>query len=395
MTRLRRASAGRPAGRARARLREAAIGLGLMAAALLAAGAALEAALRFLPVATGIRAQPVNAGNPVFRFEPDRSFVFSRDWDMALANRGRTNNAGFVNDQNYARTDEKPLLAVIGDSYIEAAMVPFAETAHGRLAAVLAGRLRVYSFAAAGAPLSQYLIWARHAVAEWGAGALVVNIVGNDFDESLWAYSRTPGFWRYDSRSDGALALTLVEFEPSRRGHAVYASALARYLIFNLRAQEHARWLGAVARGWLGMAPANAQAPAQAPGPFAGNTDAAPLPERLDLSRRAVAAFFDDLLRMTGLPVERIAFSVDGFRYEDGALAASASYFGLMRRYFIAEARRRGFEAIDLDPAFFARHRQTGARFEYPNDGHWNSAGHEVAADAILASLLVARLLAP
>jgi hypothetical protein len=40
------------------------------------------------------------------------------------------------------------------------------------LATVLAGKRRVYSFATAGAPLSQYLIWARHAVREYGAQAL-------------------------------------------------------------------------------------------------------------------------------------------------------------------------------------------------------------------------------
>ena len=63
-------------------------------------------------------------------------------------------------------------------------MVPYAETLYGRLARTLRGRLRVYSFGASGAPLSQYLIWAGHAVREYGARAVVINVVGNDFDES-------------------------------------------------------------------------------------------------------------------------------------------------------------------------------------------------------------------
>ena len=86
------------------------------------------------------------------------------------------------------RIDKPPLLAVVGDSMIEAAMVPYRETLQARLAKELAGRLRVYSFAAAGAPLSQYLIWARHAVREYGAQALLISVVSNDFDQSHSAY---------------------------------------------------------------------------------------------------------------------------------------------------------------------------------------------------------------
>ena len=63
-------------------------------------------------------------------------------------------------------------------------MVPYAQTLYGRLAEKLAGRFRVYSFGALGASLSQYLIWAGHAVREYGARAVVINLVGNDFDES-------------------------------------------------------------------------------------------------------------------------------------------------------------------------------------------------------------------
>ena len=72
-------------------------------------------------------------------------------------------------------------------------MVPYEETLYGRLASTLEGRFRVYSFGASGAPLSQYLIWAGHAVREYGARAVVINVVGNDFDESHVAYNTGPG----------------------------------------------------------------------------------------------------------------------------------------------------------------------------------------------------------
>jgi hypothetical protein len=36
-----------------------------------------EGVLRILPVATGVIALPVNASDPVFRFTPDREYVWS------------------------------------------------------------------------------------------------------------------------------------------------------------------------------------------------------------------------------------------------------------------------------------------------------------------------------
>ena len=116
----------------------------------------------------GLRSLPVNAANPVLRFTPNRPFVNSLGWNFHTVVRGRVNNAGYVNDQDYVR-DGPPLIAVIGDSFIEAQMVPYAETLQGRLATALSGKFRVYSFAASGAPLSQYLVFAGHAAREYGA----------------------------------------------------------------------------------------------------------------------------------------------------------------------------------------------------------------------------------
>src|SRR5262245_16790524 len=167
-----------------------------------------EVVLRFLPVCSAWLAMPVSAESPVFHYKPNRDFVYSKNWDMELVNRTHINNAGFFNDQDYQNDGKTPLLAVIGDSYIEATMVPYGATLHGRLAKGLEGRLRVYSFGASGAPLSQYLVWARHAVRDHGAKALVVNVIGNDFDESLAAYSNRVGFWLYVTDADGELRLS-------------------------------------------------------------------------------------------------------------------------------------------------------------------------------------------
>src|SRR3954451_6065435 len=135
---------------------------------------AAEVVLRFMPVSTGLRSMPVTAAAPILHFMPNRPFVNSLGWTMHNVVLGRVNNAGFVNDQDYVR-DGPPLIAVVGDSFIEAQMVAYPETLQGRLAAALKDKFRVYSFAGSGAPLSEYLIWAGFAVKKTGARAWALN----------------------------------------------------------------------------------------------------------------------------------------------------------------------------------------------------------------------------
>src|SRR5436305_11445474 len=219
------------------RRRELVVNLLLSLASIIVCLLAAEIVLRFLPVSTGLRSMPVTATDPVLHFTPNRLFTNSLGWNFHNVVHGRVNNAGFVNDQDYVR-DGLPLIAVIGDSFIEAQMVPYAESLQGRLAAALNDRFRVYSFAGSGAPLSQYLIWAGYAVREFGARTVVINVVGNDFDESLAAYRLGPGFWQYAPDANGVLRLRLNPHRAGRLISLARHSALARYVIINLGVQN-------------------------------------------------------------------------------------------------------------------------------------------------------------
>ena len=288
------------------RRRELLLNLLLSLASIVVCLLAAEIVLRFLPVSTGLRSVPVTAADPILHFTPNRPFVNSLGWNMHNVVHGRVNNAGFVNDQDYVR-DGPPLIAVIGDSFIEAQMVAYPQTLQGRLAAALAPKFRVYSFAGSGAPLSQYLIWAGFAVREYGARAVVINVVGNDFDESLAAYRVGPGFWQYAPDANGVLQLKLT---PHRAGTLISfarQSALARYVIINLGIQNRLfsiRWLAEMIFG----KPANAQPR------YAGNTDASTDEKRVRDSLAAIDAFFRDVPERVGLPPERVLFTLDGFR---------------------------------------------------------------------------------
>lgn len=348
--------------------------LAALAFGLVLLGGAAEGLLRLLPVNSGLNAQEVSPENPVMRYLPDRNFVYSKGPLLEMVNRGRVNNEGFVNDQDYVKDAQRPLIAVIGDSFVEALMVPFPSTLAGRLAKEFAGKGSVYSFSASGAPLSQYLVWAEHAKNSYRPNAMVFVIVGNDFDESLLAYKQAHGFHYFKMDENQELTLTRIDYAPSGMRKFLRRSALIRYLVLNFNIEG----LMADPAAWMGNKNQDMK--------YAGNATAEADSARLTGSSLAVREFLARLPAASGLPPNRILFLVDGFRYPALAEKLQHSYFAKMRQYFLSEATNLGFEAIDMDLAFIPDSGRTSSRFEFPNDGHWNSLAHRLAAEEALKS---------
>lgn len=346
---------------------------------------AAEIVLRFLPVNEGLRAQAVNAANPVFRFEPNRTAVWSEGWNFESVNRVHVNNDGFVNDRDYDPAASTPLLAIVGDSYIEAGMVPFAETVGGLLQADLRDRARVYTFAASGAGLTQYLVWAEYARQRYRPDAFIINIIANDFDESLWHRGQSPGFHHFKRMSDGTAAVQRVDYQPSFWRLLFRRSALVMYLVTNVKVQQILNFsvqsLGAKDKRWSSNVPYESSEAA-----FADY-------------RWAVDRFLDALPAATGVGAGRIVLVFDGMRPDmyDPALLADAQRgtWGVMRAYFMEQAQARGIGTVDLQPIFVEHYARERQRFEFPHDGHWNGLGHALAAQAIERTPLFERFRDP
>jgi len=343
----------------------------------------LEIALRFLPVSSVTGTMVVDQNNPIIRFTPNQLFTFSKGWQFAILNSGRINNYGFVNEQDYTRHDHRGPLIIIGDSYVEALMVPYQQTVQGRLAKLLENKRTVYSIGISGAQLAQYLAFAQYAWTEFHPQGMVVVIVGNDFDDSLTKYRTEPGFHHFqEDPANHDLKLVRIDYRPGLAKRLLRNSALVRYL-----------W-GTVGIGNIpSLLPPRAEHGVQ----YVGNTAAYATEDRLVDSRRVVDRFFSELPERVGLEKSQILFVIDAMRpqiYSDVDLSrAKGSYFDLMRKYFLEQAKRNGYEAIDMQPRFVFRNRQDGSRFEFAIDGHWNGLGHEEAADAVASSRMVAALL--
>lgn len=336
----------------------------------------LEVLLRLLPVSSGMSIEPVHAQAPILHYSPSQSFTFSRGWQFALVNRGHVNNYGFVNDQDYVRHSQDGPVVVIGDSYVEALMVPYRETVQGRLSTMPALHRPVYSVGVSGSQLSQYVAFAEFAWREFHPALMVFIIVGNDFDESLRKYRDDPGYHYFvDQPVLTDSLLTRVDYTPSRIKRLARTSTLVRYLWETGGAAQ----LPTRVAHWMGDGE-----------DYVGNTRAAVSDARLVDSRLAVESFLAELARRVPLDRTKLLFVVDAVRpaiySEQDLQAADTSYFALMRRYFLDTVSRAGHEVLDLQPRMVARARREGLRFEWPIDGHWNAFGHEEAARAIADS---------
>jgi len=339
---------------------------------------AFEIVLRLLPVAWSPPVVPPTAANPIQRYAPNTPYTWSLGWNFYAVIHGRSNAQGFLADYDYTAADTTPLVAVVGDSYVEALRVPFAETLTGRLQAMLGNRGRAYAFAQSGVPLSQYVAYARHACIVYRPQRLVVVIVGNDFDESVYAHRRRDGIYHLYPMPDGSFDYQLTPLpEPGLLERVLRHSALALYLARNVGVSN--------VIGWFRPSEANAQTD------YVGHTTAAADSARIDEGQRVINWFLDALPQAACLAPRDIVLVVDAPRpqlYDAAELAAvQISYFGQMRAQLISKGKARGFNVVDMEPQFVSAYAADGRPFEYPNDGHWNGRGHEVAAAATSQAL--------
>lgn len=339
-----------------------------------------EIILRFLPVTESFNSMPVNAQNPIFRCQPNRTVSWSAFWNFSMRNVVRMNNLGFASNIDYAPHSTIPLLAIVGDSFVEALAVPWPQTSAGRLHDDLADHARVYAFAKSGAPMSQYLIYAEYAKQIFHPRALIVVVVANDFDESLLEYKGSPHGFHYFVRDTlGQASLQRVDYHVSFWKKLTRRSALGMYLTVNV---DLSRFYYLVRYYFMREK-------------FVGNTLASTDSLRVAKSQWVVDNFLLMLPAKSGLAASRILFVIDGIRpqlyHEETLHAAAPSYFGMMRQYFIDRAAARGFEVIDMQPIFVNHYKLHRHRFEFPRDNHWNSLGHALFADAVMHSQMIKR----
>ena len=332
--------------------------------------ALLEIIFRLLPVSESTQIQPVNVGSPVAHFRPNREITNQIGFNFSHVVQKKINNYGFMSDLDFhsARLPDVARTVVIGDSYVEAFQVSNSQTFHGILDAQNP-KQEVYALGLSGAPLSQYLVYAEFAEKEFNPDSFIINVIGNDFDESFLKYKNAPPFQYFDENG----ALVLSEFEPNALAQLMIKSALVRYLYFDLKVQHQISRIFRTSQRISKFDVESAQKSAD---------------ERQSYAVRAVSLFLEKLGVIVG--EKPVLFVLDTDRkgiYRSGDVIRSPSWKNQAYEAIVEHSSDYpNFVVLDLHAVFLANWRENGERFEYLYDSHWNEWGHRTVAEAIQAS---------
>ena len=320
-----------------------------------------ELLLRLLPVSTatetGYYIDPLIMTSP-----PYHTFRAATGWDLRNAQTLRTNNFGFVADRDFER-DERAV-ALIGDSFVEASMLPADQRPGAQLQQALPTR-PVYVMGTPGTNLLDYAESVRVASQKFGVRDLVVMMERFDVGESFCG-SGNVGAVCLDP--DTLAARTEIKPAAGPMKAVLRHSALAQYVFSQIKLNPARLWQQVIAQA----------RPDTAAVPAAGETS--PTPANKEFLRKLDAVTRTFFERIRPYRDGKLVIVLDSDRE---ALARGATSAEPGRAQFIKSARAQGAIVVDTEPLYrthFARS-ELGLRVG-PYDGHLNPLGVAIAMKA-------------
>ncbi|MFN7665388.1 MAG: hypothetical protein ACK520_16105 [Inhella sp.] len=339
--------------------------------ALSALALGLELLLRLLPVSTATMvADHLGAGIPTV--PPHHRWTKATGWDLRNAQTLQANAQGFAARHDFVTHPQA--VALIGDSFVEASMLPAPDRLDAQLESRLAGR-PVYAMGSPGSSLLDYGHRLRWAVSRFGVREAVIFMEHLDVAQSRCDSGNvTSVCWSaWDDRM-----VPVAAAEPGALKRVLRHSALAQYVLGQLRLDGATLWANVLHQA----------RPAQ--GHEVGQRKAVPPPllstlPLSDLERtatdRIAGLFFEQL---DGLPV-RVVLVVDASRID---LNRGDTGSGPARDHFIALARARGLTVVDMAPVFAEHRRRSPLALEVgPYDSHLNALGLSLVAQEAARAL--------
>ena len=313
------------------------------------------------------RNEPLSLDDSAFAVSTTPNSVITNSVGKFFSNpRNRaSNSSGFFSDFDYFPGDQE--IVVIGDSFVEAMQVPFSDTFHQIVGSQM--NQKVYNFGISGAPLSQYEAYAQEICNVYKPKKLIITIIENDFDESLYESRKRNGFFHY--YYSGELKATPNEISLIRR--IVTKSNIVRYLYFHLALGEN---LNSFLAGKEQKK--NNISIQEKPSLKKQNINEA------DAKVRSTNFFLEGMSNLC-LEPKNIIFVVDANRNDDGIYGENIQLEFMNR--FSEKARNDGFSVIELREPMRIEYYEKGERFEYLHDSHWNKKGHLLVANQIILFL--------
>lgn len=306
----------------------------------------------------------------IFKYRPDAGEGLATFGKYARQRgRWRINNDGWNSPIDYRAQKDRPRIAVIGDSYIEAFQVDVDESYPSLMRAEIGDRYDIYSFGISGASLSEYLNINRYVNRHFDPDVVIFNIRYNDFAESVFELNRGDIHMMMISITDTSVTETMPRpnysfSQFSLRRRILLKSAFVRYLIINLRVHQATRDLFSERT-------------------YSGNVEIDAVEGSRDLVETAAAYVFQRLSEENQGKRVIIVMAAPRQDIYAGTLMESRLLFlnDLVRRL----SSVHGFELLDLTEPMIQDYEANRIPFNSPWDAHWNEYAHGFVARQVLS----------
>ena len=335
---------------------------------VLAVVVAAEALLRALPVSTATNTGYYVAPN-ILNYPPGHEWTMATGWDLRNVQHLRSNNMGFAAEHDFVSGSDA--VGLIGDSYVEASMLPMADRPAAQLERALGGR-KVYAMGGPGTALLDYgerIEWAHKKL---GLRTFVVLLQSEDASQALC-----------NSGNIHARCLVPDSLEPTIRKQpssgpvkdVLRHSAFAQYIISQLKFKPSRLvspdfWRAGVAQKG---APLKAAPALESP--------VSPDPHQLKVIDASVETFFRQIGSLHGL---RVVFVIDMNRsnLKSGVNRPDEDY------HLAHRLRERGHLVVQGEPLYREHQRRSPLRLDMgPHDGHLNRIGVALLMNAAAQAL--------
>jgi hypothetical protein len=288
----------------------------------------------------------------------------------------RINNAGWNSAIDFEEIKRKPRIAIIGDSYVAAIQVDVGDSLAGQLRRMVSPDVEVYAFGIAGASLSQYLQMARYARAHFDPDILVINVVHNDFAESLCSVRRQVGMLCLEDDGGNIREAPITPYQPKLLRRMASHSSLIRFIAYNLQISTKVERLIS----------STSTSPA-----YNANIDVNSVKSLNSRIQGATHYVLSSLKRENG--GRFVVFLIDAPRRDIYAGTTSESNVRWLNELLKEKTAQFGFHFMDLTEEFARIFEAEHVHFEFKYDGHWNQRAHQIAANALHSRLRTLQLL--
>jgi len=319
----------------------------------------LELIFHFLIVSAELPKVIYDKDNRLIKYKENQTGIYSIGKFPLKGFEWKINNEGWNNKNDYYEEKNKFRVAVIGDSYIEAFQVNVDEHYPSLVQSSLP-ELEIYSFGISGAPLSTYYQIAKYVSQKFNPDLFIINVVGNDFDESLFSLRKRDVFTTLQN-DDPPKFITPSDLSHKWLTNFLSRSSTFRYFYHNLKIFHKIKQLifeKIIQKNHTTIK-----------NNFRNKV------------KEGMSVIVDSINSITS---KKIVFVIDGDRHK---IYKNKSKVNFYREDFLDELDKKSIEYIDLNHTFKKDYIKHSKQFNSNLDYHWNSYGHSVVAKEIISNL--------